>query len=109
MQRQVLDQVFKQMAVELSTAKGSVKIAAAELGIDPGRVSKWQQTLQDSKAAHSEKPGLTAEQLKIRRLQKELKEAQLEPDITEPMLTTSAGPKKAVGIFSKGDSRYSGL
>ncbi len=88
MKRQVFDQAFKQMAVELSNAKGSVKIAAAELGIDPGRLSKWRQTLQDGKAVHSEKSGLTAEQLEIRCLQKELKEAQLERDIVEPRLTT---------------------
>jgi transposase len=98
MKRQVFDQAFKQMAVELSNVKGSVKIAAAELGIDPGRLSKWRQTLQDSKAS-IEKPGLTAEQLEIRRLQKELKEAQLERDVL----------KKAVGIFSKSDGKYSGL
>jgi transposase len=98
MKRQVFDQAFKQMAVELSYAKGSVKIAAAELGIDPGRLSKWRQNQQDGKAP-IEKPGLRAEQLEIKRLQKELKEAQLERDIL----------KKAVSIFSKGDSRYSGL
>ncbi len=38
MKRQVFDEAFKQMAVELSYAKGSVKVAAAELGIDPGRL-----------------------------------------------------------------------
>lgn len=38
MKRQVLDQTFKQMAVELSYVKGSVKVAAQELGIDPGRL-----------------------------------------------------------------------
>jgi transposase len=42
MKRQVFDQASKQMAVELSNAKGSVKIAARELGIDPGRLSKWR-------------------------------------------------------------------
>jgi transposase len=99
MKRQVFDEAFKQMAVELSNAKGSVKIAAAELGIDPGRLSKWRQTLQDGKAVQSEKPSFTAEQLEIRRLQKELKEAQLERDIL----------KKAVSIFSKSDGKYSGL
>lgn len=88
MKRQVFDQAFKQMAVELSYARGSVKVAAAELGIDPGRLSKWRRTLQDGKVVSSEKQGLTAEQLEIRRLQKELKEAQLERDILEPMLTT---------------------
>ena len=80
MKRQVFDQAFKQMAVELSYAKGSVKIAAAELGIDPGRLSKWRQN-QNGSAVLSEKITLTAEQVEIRRLQKELKEAQLERDI----------------------------
>jgi transposase len=42
---------------------------------------------------------LTAEQIEIKRLQKELKEAQLERDIL----------KKAVSIFSKKDRKYSGL
>jgi transposase len=99
MKRQVFDETFKQMAVELSNAKGSVKIAAQELGIDPSRLSKWRQNQKEDKIITKEKPTLTAEQLEIRRLQKELKEAQLERDIL----------KKAVSIFSKGDSRYSGL
>jgi transposase len=43
MKKQVFDQAFKQLAVELSYAKGSVKTAAAELGIDAGRISKWRQ------------------------------------------------------------------
>ena len=98
MRKQVFDQAFKQMAVELSYAKGSVKIAAAELGIDPGRISKWRQQ-QNGTVAVSEKPTLTADQIEIRRLQKELKEAQLERDIL----------KKVVSIFSKSDSKYSVL
>jgi transposase len=97
MKRQVFDQAYKKMAVELSYAKGSVKVAAAELGIYPGRLSKWRQTEQDSNP--HEMPSLTAEQLEIKRLQKELKEAQLERDKL----------KKAVGIFSKSDGKYSGL
>jgi transposase len=78
------------MAVELSDAKGSVKmkIAAQELGIDPDRLSKWRQNQKQAKIINKEKPTLTAGQLEIRRLQKELKEAQLERDILEPMLTT---------------------
>lgn len=31
------------MAIELSYAKGAVKPVAEELGIDPGRLSKWRQ------------------------------------------------------------------
>jgi transposase len=42
---------------------------------------------------------LSEEQKQIRRLQKELKDAQLERDIL----------KKAVGIFSRGDGKYSDL
>jgi transposase len=80
MKRQVFDQAFKQVAIELSYAKGSVNIAVAELGIDPGRLSKWRQNEQDGKAP-IEKPDLTAEQVEIKCLEKELKEAQLERDI----------------------------
>jgi transposase len=87
------------MAVELSTAKGSVKIAAAELGIDPGRLSKWRQNQQAISVSPVEKPGFTAEQVEIKRLQKELKEAQLERDIL----------KKAVSIFSRNDGKYFNL
>lgn len=96
MKRQTFDQAYKQMAVELSYVKGSVKVAAQELGIDPGRLSKWRQIGQDGSVTASEKPGLTSEQLEIKRLQKELKEAQLERDIL----------KKAVSIFSKSDGKY---
>ena len=99
MKKQVFNQAFKQMAVELSHAKGSVKIAAAELGIDPGRISKWRQAQQEGPVVHHEKPGLSAEQIEIRRLQKKLKEAQLERDIL----------KKAVSIFPRSDGKYSGL
>jgi transposase len=76
------------MAVELSYAKGSVKVAAEELGIDPGRLSKWRQNQNPEKTISKERSTLTAEQVEIRRLQKELKEAQIERDILEPMLTT---------------------
>ncbi len=100
MKKQVFDQAFKQMAVELSYAKGSVKVAAAELGIDPGRISKWRQQ-QNGTVAVSEKPSLSAEQTEIRRLQKELKEAQLERDILDPMLTHVAGPKRRSASFPR--------
>ncbi|GAB2601217.1 transposase [Spirosoma areae] len=41
--RRVFDEAFKEMAVELSYAKGSIQDAACELDIDPGRISKWRQ------------------------------------------------------------------
>lgn len=40
--KRVSDVAFKKMAMELSDAKGSVKEAAEELGIDSGRISKWR-------------------------------------------------------------------
>lgn len=104
MKRRVFDETFKKMAVDLSYAKGSVREAGEELGIDSGRISKWRQ--RDNNPAQSGKsyPNLTDEQKQIRQLQKQLKEAQLERDIL----------KKAVSIFSRGDraadrGRYSDL
>jgi transposase len=93
MEKRVYDESFKQMAVELSYVRGSVKEVAQELGVDPSRLSKWR-----NRQSRPEQPAaeLTADQKEILRLQKELKEAQLERDIL----------KKAVSIFSKGDGRY---
>ena len=96
MSKRVFDESFKKMAVALSYARDCVKPVADELGIDPGRLSKWRQRQATPTAPASV---ITEEQKEIKRLEKELKEAQLERDIL----------KKAVGIFSKGDGRYSGL
>ena len=93
MERRVFDASFKRMAIDLSCARGSVKEAAGELGIDSGRLSKWRQ--KGSSPSKSVE-GLTDEQREIKRLQKELKEAQLERDIL----------KKAGSIFSRGGGRY---
>ena len=78
MSKRVFDASFKRMAIDLSYARGSVKEVADELGIDPGRLSKWRQ--KDSSPSKSME-GLTEEQQEIKRLQKELREAQLERDI----------------------------
>jgi transposase len=96
MNKRMFDDSFKEMAVDLSVSRGSVKSVADELGINESLLSKWRQ-----RNAVSRQSGvsLTEEQKLIKKLQKELKEAQLERDIL----------KKAVGIFSKGDGRYSDL
>lgn len=97
--RRVFDEAFKVMAVELSYAKGSIQDAARELGVDPGRISKWRQ---HSKKVDQNLPinsTFTDQQQQIRRLQRELREAQMERDIL----------KKAVSIFSKTDGKYSDL
>ncbi|AKD02117.1 transposase [Pontibacter korlensis] len=93
MEKREYDASFKRMAIDLTYARGSVKEVALELGIDPGRLSKWRQ--KEGTPIRSAE-GLTDEQKEIKRLQKELKEAQLERDIL----------KKAISIFSKGDGRY---
>jgi transposase len=95
MSKRVFDSAFKKMAVELSYAKDSVKEAASELGIDPGRITKWRH--QQQGPGEKSTTGLSEEQKEIRWLQKALKEAQLEREIL----------KKAVSIFSRGDGRYS--
>lgn len=97
--RRVFDQAFKQMAVELSHAKGSVQEAARELGIDSSRITKWRQSHTSPGQSATAAPALSEDQKLIKRLQKELKDAQLERDIL----------KKAVGIFSRGDGKYSDL
>ena len=79
--RRIFDETFKQMAVELSFAKGSVREAAWELGIDSGRITKWWQSRKSP--SQSPNAGLSEEQKQIRQLQKELKEAQIERDISK--------------------------
>ncbi|GEO03602.1 hypothetical protein AAE02nite_12660 [Adhaeribacter aerolatus] len=74
MSKRVFDASFKRMAINLSYARGPVKEVAEELGIAPGRISKWRQQCSTVEKAFT---GLTDEQKEIRRLQKELKEIQL--------------------------------
>ena len=99
MKKRVYDIAFKKMAVELSEAKESVKEAAIELGIDPARISKWKHPCNSTGNSSVSTLHLREEQKQIRRLQKELREAQLEGDML----------KKAVSIFSRGDGKYSHL
>ncbi|AUD05576.1 transposase [Spirosoma pollinicola] len=85
--------------VELFYVKVSVQEAARELGIDSSRVSKWRQRHNKNDRTMPANIILTDEQQQIIRLQRELREAQMERDIL----------KKAVSIFSSGDGRYCDL
>jgi transposase len=96
MSRRVFDDSFRKMAIDLSNTRGSIKEIADELGISHNLLSKWKQRETESKHVLAV---LTEDQKLIKKLQKELKDAQMERDIL----------KKAVGIFSKGDGRYSDL
>lgn len=99
MKKRVFDVAFKKMAMELSDAKGSAKEAAEELGIDSGRISKWRSLYKKDAMGTASFNSLSDEQKEIRRLQKELREAQQERNIL----------KKAVSIFSRGNGKYSDL
>ncbi len=94
--RRVFDEVFKEMAVELSDAKGSVQEAARELGIDSGRITKWRQ----SRKSPSQTPTarLSEEQKQIKQLQKEL--AQIERDILWRRSASSSGARGNIGVYS---------
>ena len=96
MNKRMFDDSFKKMAIDLSNSRGSVKDVADELGINHSLLSKWRQR---GSASKQQEAVLSEDQKMIKKLQRELKEAQLERDIL----------KKAVGIFSKGDGRYSDL
>ena len=69
------------MAVELAHAKGSVQEAARELGIDSSRITKWRQSHKSPGQSATAAPALSEDQKLIKRLQEELKDAQLERDI----------------------------
>ena len=75
MNKRVFDDSFKTMAVALTHAKGSVKEVADELGVDPNRLNKWRRLQAAPKERASAE--LNEEQRSIKRLQKELKEAQM--------------------------------
>lgn len=89
------------MAVNLCLTGKESREVAQELGIRAELVRRWkrehEQYQEGSFSGHGN-ANLTTEQKEIAKLKKELKEAQLERDIL----------KKAVGIFSRSDNKYSG-
>ena len=83
---------FKHEAVRLWDTSGKSAMAIErELGITPGLLNKWKRKLKDEgEAAFPGRGNLTAEQEKIRQLERKLAIAEQERDIL----------KKAVAIFS---------
>lgn len=99
MKKREFDNEFKKMAVSLSEVKQSVKETAMELDLDASRLSRWRNDPRYNGGKNMmDAAGLSQDQQEIRRLKKALHNAELERDIL----------KKAVGIFSKGDGRYTG-
>ncbi len=99
-ERRHFDREFKQMAVNLCLTGKSTKEVAQELGLKEDLIRRWKREFYKYESGSFSGHGntnMTTEQKEIARLNKELKEAQLERDIL----------KKAVSIFSKGDNKYS--
>ncbi|KKL97794.1 hypothetical protein LCGC14_1830880 [marine sediment metagenome] len=84
---------FKQKAVELSYARGSVAEICRELNIPTSVLSRWRRESKDygqNSFPGKGNPKLTDEQKEITELKKKLRDAELERDIL----------KKAIAIFS---------
>ena len=91
------------MAVELSLAKDSLKTTAEELGITPQTLTPWRrERLSTQKANTSARVETSQEQQEILRLEKELKQAELDR-IAEATRYTKKGDQHLLqerpGIF----------
>ena len=99
--RKQYDREFKVMAVELSKSRENMSELAQELDVRTELLYRWRRELTSSPQTSFPGNGnvsRTPEQEEIYRLKKELQELQTERDIL----------KKAVGIFSRSDNKYSG-
>ena len=97
--RRQFDRSFKLKAVELSYQRDNIKELAEELGIRVDLLYRWRREFASRKGISFPGNGKVArskEEEEIARLKKELKEMRLERDIL----------KKALGIFSKSDGKY---
>jgi transposase len=97
-ERRSFDKEFKMMAVNLCLTGKLPKEVAQELGIKTDLIRRWKREYEETKEGSFSGHGnanLTELQRENLQLKKELREAQLERDIL----------KKAVGIFSKGDTK----
>ena len=92
--RKIYDASFKEQAVQLSYDRTNVSELARELGITAPQLYKWRKEFETfGEGSFPGKGNLkqTPEQAKIHKLEKKLRDAELERDIL----------KKAIGIFSK--------
>lgn len=100
MKTRLFTEEFKKKAVELSVRRGTVKDVAEELGIRAELLSKWRNNpLYNGGHLLADNSKLSEEQLKIGRLEKELREIKQESEIL----------KKALGIFSRNEQSITNL
>lgn len=99
MTRRRFDRAFKLKAVELSFQRDNMRELAHELGVRPVMLYRWRSefaTLDGGSFPGNGKKKMTEEESELARLKKELYDVRMERDIL----------KKAVGIFSNSDGRY---
>lgn len=91
---------FKLNAVELSYNRDNIKELADELNVRAETLYRWRSefaVLEGGSFPGNGRKKMTEEESELERLRKELADVRMERDIL----------KKAVGIFSKSDGRYS--
>lgn len=100
-ERKAYTKEFKLMSVELSNTRSDLSALARELDISPALLYRWRKehsVKQGSSFPGNGKVILNEGEQELARLRKELRDTQIERDIL----------KKAVSIFSKSDTKYSG-
>lgn len=94
--KRIYSESFKEKAVSLSYQRENIKELANELGVEVQRIYKWRASARKGVNLKSIVNSNLQEELpEVKRLKKELKNAQLELEIL----------KKAVHIFSKSDGK----
>lgn len=102
--RRQYDEEFKRMAVELSQARGSLKVTAQELVITPQILTRWcRERVVDQVIPAVSRAQVSQEQQEIVRLKKELKQTELERDILKRRSASSPGATGNIWTY-KGSS-----
>ena len=93
MEKRKYENEFKAMLVELLSSGRTAKELSDEYNINSGIIRRWGREYASKSGDFSKKREVSAEELELKLLKKELKEVRMERDIL----------KKAVSIFSKSD------
>lgn len=91
--RKVYENDFKIMIVELLKSGQSIKEISQEYGLNDSMLRRWRREFDQKSGDFSKKRELSAVEIELKQLKKELQDVRLERDIL----------KKAVSIFSKND------
>ncbi|SEB22533.1 transposase [Pedobacter hartonius] len=99
--RKAYPKEFKLMSVELSNTRKDLTALAKELDINVTLLYRWRKEFTNKQGGSFPGNGkviLTESEQELSRLRQQLRDTEMERDIL----------KKAVGIFSKSDNKYSG-